>query len=414
MDISNYMRIINAYGTPLYIYDLGKIISQIKILKKALIREVKIFYSLKANPSIGLLTYIKDHVSGVEVSSEGELYLARHVGIPAEKIIFVGPGKTEEELRYAIESDILSIAVESFSELNKINYISRQLDKKTRIAVRLNPKFEVGGARIKMGGSVKQFGIDEERLGEFVEEAGKCNNVILEGLHVYMGTQVLDAGVLVENFKNIFNLAKTMQNDCGVKVKLIDFGGGFGIPYFPGEKELDLKLLKEGLYELFHENSTIFDYENMDLLVESGRFLVAESGVFLTRVLYKKHSRGKTFIITDGGSNNHASAAGIGRFIRHNFPIEVVGKQSINEREVVDIVGPLCTPTDVLAQGVELPVINEGDVIAILKSGAYGLSASMKDFLSHPAPAEVLIDGDRHWLIRRRGTREDFLAGQAF
>lgn len=412
--MNTIFKLIDVYGTPLYVYDFARIRTQIDFLKSALPPKIIVFYSLKANPSIGLLSFIKNYVSGVEASSEGELYLARQAGVPAEKIIFVGPGKTEEELKYAIESNILSIVVESFSELDKINYISKQMNKKARVAVRINPKFEIANARIKMGGSAKQFGIDEERLGEFVEEAGKCNNVILEGLHVYMGTQVLDAGVLVENFKNIFNLAKTMQNDCGVKVKLIDFGGGFGIPYFPGEKELDLKLLKEGLYELFHENSTIFDYENMDLLVESGRFLVAESGVFLTRVLYKKHSRGKTFIITDGGSNNHASAAGIGRFIRHNFPIEVVGKQSINEREVVDIVGPLCTPTDVLAQGVELPVINEGDVIAILKSGAYGLSATMKDFLSHPAPAEVLIDGDRHWLIRRRGTREDFLAGQAF
>lgn len=412
--MNTIFKLIDVYGTPLYVYDFARIRTQIDFLKSALPPKIIVFYSLKANPSIGLLSFIKNYVSGVEASSEGELYLARQAGVPAEKIIFVGPGKTEEELKYAIESNILSIVVESFSELDKINYISKQMNKKARVAVRINPKFEIANARIKMGGSAKQFGIDEERLGEFVEEAGKCNNVILEGLHVYMGTQVLDAGVLVENFKNIFNLAKTMQNDCGVKVKLIDFGGGFGIPYFPGEKELDLKLLKEGLYELFHENSTIFDYENMDLLVESGRFLVAESGVFLTRVLYKKHSRGKTFIITDGGSNNHASASGIGRFIRHNFPIEVVGKQSINEREVVDIVGPLCTPTDVLAQGVELPVINEGDVIAVLKSGAYGLSASMKDFLSHPAPAEVLIDGDKHWLIRRRGTREDFLAGQAF
>lgn len=412
--MSNINKLIDIYKTPLYVYDFSKIRTQIERLKSTLPPKFQVFYSIKANPSIGLLSYIKEHVSGAEVSSEGELHLAMRAGVPVEKIIFVGPGKTEEELKYAIENDILSIVVESFSELDKIDYISGQLNRKMRISVRVNPKFEVTGARIKMGGSAKQFGIDEERLEEFVKKAGKCKNIVLEGLHVYMGTQVLDAGVLLENFKNILALALMIENSYGVHLKLIDFGGGFGIPYFPGEKELNLSLLGEGLREMFYSYSEKIDFNSMNLIVESGRFLVAESGIFLTKVLYRKDSRGKVFIITDGGSNNHASAAGIGRFIRHNFPIEVVGKQNCNEKEVVNIVGPLCTPTDILAQDVELPIIKEGDVIAVLKSGAYGLSASMKDFLSHPVPAEVLIDGDRHWLIRRRGTREDFLAGQAF
>jgi len=414
MEPETLLNVADIYGTPVYVYELEKIKYQANILKNVLPEKMEVFYSIKANPCLALLSFIKNHVYGVEVSSEGELFIAMYTGIPPEKIIFVGPGKTDNELKYAVENNILSIVIESFEELIKVNHISKQLNKRTRISVRINPKFEVSNARIKMGGLSRQFGIDEEYLPKFCEEVKACDNVLFTGLHIYVGTQILNAEVIVQNFKGIFEIAKTLKYDYGIDLKLIDFGGGFGIPYFPADKNLDLELLKKGVSEVFDKNRKIFDFKNMLLAVEAGRFLVAESGVFLTKVLYKKHSRGKIFVITDGGSNNHASAAGIGRFIRNNFPLDVISRTPAGGKEIVDVVGPLCTPTDVLAQNVELPIVNEGDIIAILKSGAYGLTASMKDFLSHTCPAEVLIDGNEHRLARRRGTKQDFLSGQVF
>ena len=414
---SRLLNMCNIYGTPLYVYDLNVVNKHINILYKTLPKEVKVFYSLKANPSMNLLRSFSNNISGAEVSSEGELYTALKSGISADKIIFVGPGKSEFELTYAIENKILSIVVESFSELDKVNHMSSKIGSISRIAVRVNPKSPVDGARIKMGGSSKQFGIDEELLDEFIRKVHNSKNVILEGLHIYMGTQILDSETLVKNFQTVFAVAKKMQHNLSVDLKLIDFGGGFGIPYFKGDRALDMAGLENGLKEVFEDNKRYFDYKAMNIIVESGRFVVAESGYYLTKVICKKHSRGKTFIITDGGSNNHSSAAGIGRFARNNFPVEVIRKSEPSntyDKEIVDIAGPLCTPTDILAQRIELPVVNEGDIICIPKSGAYGLSASMKDFLSHPHPAEVLIDGSKHKLIRRRGTKEDLLAGQIF
>ena len=293
MENKKIFNLVDNFDTPLYIYDIEKIYSKIGLLKEFLPYEMNTYYSLKANPSIGLLSSIKKNISGVEVSSEGELYISRYVGIPVEKIIFVGPGKTADELEYAVNSNILSIVVESFEELEKVNQISIQKGIRTKIAVRINPESEVAGARIKMGGAAKQFGIDEEYLEEFVAQSKKHKNIILEGLHVYMGTQVLDSGMLVNNFNSIFAIAKKMKYEYKVDLKLIDFGGGFGIPYFPGEKELDVSILKEGFAKVFDENRGIFDFDNINLIAESGRFLVAESGVFLTKVLYKKSSRGK-------------------------------------------------------------------------------------------------------------------------
>jgi diaminopimelate decarboxylase len=404
--------IINQYGTPLYAYDLSKIADQVSVLQSILPKGFGIFYSMKSNPNLGILSFLKDFVAGVEVASEGELYLAQYTGVSSNQIIFVGPGKTKEELKYAICSNIQSIVVESVEELNLINEISRKYNKETKILIRINPSGELGGARIKMAGIAKQFGIDEECLGNIFNEVDKYKNIRIFGIHVYMGTQILDVNFIIESFRKVLEIAESIQTNWNIKLKVIDFGGGFGIPYFPGEQEMDHGILKEKLLELFQEKSRYLDFSQIKLIVESGRFLVAESGYFLSKILYKKDSRGKTFLITDGGSNNHASAAGIGRFIRHNFPVTVLNKENEGCKEMVDIVGPLCTPTDVLAQNVELPVTKEGDIITILKSGAYGLSASMTGFLSHITPAEVLFYEDKHWLVRERGKREDYITGQ--
>ncbi len=412
LNYSLIKKICNEQETPLYLYDLTVIRDRIKMLKKCFPEYINLYYSMKANPNISLLSYIKNFVSGIEICSEGELFASLHCSINPQNIIFVGPGKTFKELEYAIEQDVFCIVAESVRELEQIQRIASAKKKKTPVAIRINPKDELIGARIKMGGASKQFGIDEENVNTILANLNQYPNIYFKGIHVYMGTQITDAKVLIQGFRNIFDIAKRIQNEYGVKLNFIDFGGGFGIPYFPSDKELDLNVLNEGIHCVFEERKNDFDYSQMSLIIESGRFLVAECGYFLTRVLYKKCSRGKTFLVVDGGSNHHSSAAGMGRFVRNNFPISIVkmGIQTETRLEKVDIVGPLCTPTDVLAQNIELPVAEEGDIIIIHRSGAYGLSASMINFLSHPRPAElVIINQDSYKVKRERGNKEEFI-----
>lgn len=403
------VSLAKKYGTPLYAYDSSVIEEKIKLLKDCLPKEMNILYSMKANPNHGIISHIQSQLFGVEVASEGELCTAIRIGVKPENIIFVGPGKTEDELEFAVSNNILTIVAESELEIQRIDDISKRYDKKTHVSIRINPLKELSGARIKMGGTAKQFGFDEELVGGVFERTRSLKNVDIAGIHVYMGTQVLDANVLIENFKNIFEIAKNIELNHNVKLNFIDFGGGFGIPYFKDEVELDLSILKDGLHNVFEENRSFFDFNKLKLFVESGRFLVAESGYYLTKILYKKYSRNKAFLITDGGSNHHSSAAGIGRFVRHNFPLTILDKQDSNITENVDVVGPLCTPTDVLAQNVDLPFAKEGDIVAILKSGAYGITASMSDFLSHTKPAEVIFNKDKHYLVGKKGTRDSFI-----
>ncbi|SCZ09489.1 diaminopimelate decarboxylase [Alkaliphilus peptidifermentans] len=411
-DKNLFKKFVDKYGTPLYAYNTEIISTQIYALRSFLPSCFNIFYSMKANPSLGIVSYIGDKVEGIEVASEGELFIALRAGISPERIIFVGPGKTYYELLYAIKNSILAIVVESLQEANIINEISKQLNKITKVIIRINPKKELSGARIKMGGMSKQFGIDEEELVNIIPSMLQLKNVGIEGIHVYMGTQILEPSLHIQSFDNILATAHNLQVNYGIKLKVIDFGGGFGVPYFNGEHKLDLVEIRNGLQTIFQTYEEKMDFSEIKLIVESGRFIVAESGCFLTRILYRKKSRDKIFLITDGGSNNHSTAAGIGRFARQNFPIDIINQLSSDYIEKVDIVGPLCTPTDVLVQNVEIPVTQEGDVIIILKSGAYGFSASSLNFLSHPWPTEIMFDKNNEYLIRQRQTKEELISGQ--
>ncbi|QUI23838.1 diaminopimelate decarboxylase [Vallitalea pronyensis] len=405
------LSLTKKYGTPLYAYDLSIIRRQITTLKEILPVGFLLFYSIKANPNLGITTFVKDYVTGAEIASEGELYTAIYSGISPQQIIFVGPGKTQQELEYAIKNNILCIVVESISELKIINSISKTIGKKTSIALRINPKKELDGARIKMGGISKQFGIDEEKLDEVFKIMMTLENIEFEGIHVYVGTQILDTDNIIQNFRNILELAKSIQSIYNVKLKVVDFGGGFGIPYFSKEMPLNIISLRDGLQQVYDKYKKEFS-SSTRFIVESGRFIMAESGCYLTKVLYKKESRGKTYLVTNGGANHHSSAAGIGRFVRHNFPIDIIQTHDNDLVKRVDIVGPLCTPSDVIAQNIELPEAKEGDTIAIMKSGAYGLTASMTYFLSHNHPAEVAYEKNSSYLIRERGKKEFLIENQ--
>jgi diaminopimelate decarboxylase len=401
-------NIAKKHGTPVYVYDTEIILSQFRKLKDSLPEEFQIFYSMKANPLLGLCQLFKKMGNGIEVASSGELYTALAAGFPPERIIFSSPGKTCDELEYAIECGIYSINIECLEEARIINHIAMEKSRKVDISIRINPDFDVSGSGIKMSGVPTQFGIDQNQLEEVFNLLNSFSNVNVIGVHIYTGTQVLNAHNIVLNMEQIILLALELSEKHNFELKFLDLGGGFGIPYFKGDIYLDMDNLKNELAEMWDK------YERRlaktKVFVESGRFLMAEAGTYLVKVLYKKDCKGKKYAVCDGGSNQHASSAFLGRHIRNNFPMHVLNKTE-NEEEV-NVVGPLCTPTDVIGQNVMLPEMDTGDIIAVEKSGAYGITQSPGLFLSHPLAAEVRYDAGKTTILRKRGGKEDFLKGQ--
>lgn len=409
MDINRKLEILKTYQSPMYLYDAGVIQKQYTKLKSSLPEQFEIFYSMKANPLLGICQYMKSLGSRIEVASEGELHIALAAGFPVKDIIFTSPGKTYDELAYAIDKEIYSINVESFAELEIIQEIAQRKSVKVNVSIRINPDCDVSGAGMKMSGVPTQFGIDYKELMKNINILLQAPNVNFIGIHVYMGTQVLDANNIISSMSDVFRMALDIQAKAGTELKFIDLGGGFGVPYFKCDQELDLYALKSGVNKIWGEYRDKF--RNARVAVESGRFLVAESGQFLTKVLYCKTSKDRSFVVCDGGSNFHANSAFLGRHVRNNFPMSILGKENEPVFETT-IVGPLCTPTDVIGQRVMLPETEPGDYLVVEKSGAYGLTNSPVMFLSHPQPTEILVLDNTAHVLREHGKKEDFIEKQ--
>lgn len=408
MNDRSLQSIAQQYGTPLYIYDGDKIVSQYKKLQNSLPQEFEIFYSMKANPLLGICQLFKDLNSRIEVASCGELCVALAAGFQPENIIFTSPGKSYEELEYAIEEQIYSINIESIEEAELINRIAAEKNIKVDISLRINPDFDATASSIKMSGVPTQFGIDQALLEKAFETFAALTYINVIGIHIYTGTQALNTQKILFGIEQIILLALELSRAYGFKLKFLDLGGGFGIPYFKGETDLEVESLREGLSQIWDKFKA--QLSGTRVAVESGRFLMAESGVYLITAQYKKDCKGSRYIVCDGGSNQHASSAFLGRHIRSNFPMHVLNKNT--DEEEVNLVGPLCTPTDIIGQKVMLPQIVPGDIVAIDKSGAYGLTQSPGAFLSHPHPAEVIQYNGETYVLRERGKKEDFLKGQ--
>jgi diaminopimelate decarboxylase len=400
--------IVEKYQTPIYVYDGDKISLQYEKLRSTLPEGFEIFYSMKANPLLGICQLFRKLGSSIEIASSGELYTALEAGFPPNEIIFTSPGKTYEELEYAIETGIYCINIESVEEAQMISSIAVQKSKTVNISIRINPDFSVAGSSIKMAGVPTQFGIDQMQLNNTFTILQALSGISIIGIHVYTGTQLLSAQDIIYCIEQIIILALEVSEKYQFKLMFLDLGGGFGVPYFKGETALDLKLLKEGLAQIWDRFK--HQLSQTQMAVESGRFLMAESGLYLTKVLYKKTCKGNIYTICDGGSSQHAGSAFLGRHIRNNFPMYVLNKRG-NEEEV-NVVGPMCTPTDIIGQKVMLPEINSGDVVVIEKSGAYGVTQSPAMFLSHPIPAEVVYIGGQTYVLRDRGRKEDFIKEQ--
>jgi diaminopimelate decarboxylase len=402
--------IVARYGTPVFIYDYSVVQRKYTALRSALPQRFAISYSVKANPHPRFLKFFLDQGCGLEVASAGELFQAQSAGCPAEKIIFAGPGKTEAELALAIEQEIGELHVESELEIQRISHQARKLDRCVRIALRVNPNAEAEGGAMRMGGRSAPFGVDEEKLEPLLMRIASDPHLDFRGIHLFLGTQILDHKVLLDQYSKGIDVGRNVARILDRSIRTLDFGGGLGIPYLLDDHELDLRQLHQGLSELMAEIEGEKCFEQTQFMVEPGRFLVGDCGIYVARVNDIKTSRGKKYLILDGGMNHHLAASGnLGQVIKRNFPLAILNKLNANESESVEVVGPLCTPLDTLGRAAQLPAAEVGDLLGIFQSGAYARSASPLSFLSHPTPPEVWVEDGQDLLIRRRGNVEDYL-----
>jgi diaminopimelate decarboxylase len=403
--------IVADHGTPLYIYDGNMVQARCGAVAEAF-PSFDLFYSIKANPSLGLAGFFRRMGAGAEIASGGELVVAREAGFDPLDVVFAGPGKTDREIEDAIVAGIFAINAESLREIERISHISKLLGIPARVALRVNTSDGLaspgGGAagplHEQMAGGPSRFGIDEEKLGLV---AGVWNRRALDivGVHVYTASQILDPDQIVENASRTLAVARRVEEITGRPIESIDFGGGIGVPHYESETPVDLRALGARVEEVFEPLSS----GQARLIIELGRYLVSEAGVFVSRIVELKESRGERFIITDGGVNQFLRPV----LMKVDHEARVLNRLSSPGASLAKVGGPLCTPIDVTARNVRVPDdIALDDLVGVFNAGAYGYSMSPVLFLSHPSPVEVMVLDGEVVPLRKRGTYEDLLRNQ--
>ena len=374
--------------TPFFAYDRRLIAARVEELRAHLPADVQVNYAIKANPMPAVVQHLAGLVDGFDLASAGELMTALDTTMPAERISFAGPGKTGGELTRAVAAGV-TINAESERELETIAAIGIATGTRPRVAVRVNPDFELRGSGMRMGGGAKQFGIDAERVPQALDWIGQ-HDLDFQGFHIYSGSQSLNAEAIVEAQAKTIDLAIDLAAHTPAPVRKLNIGGGFGIPYTEGDTPLDLAAVGRGLAETMPRARQALPEARV--VVELGRYIVGEAGVYVCRVVDRKESRGQVFLITDGGLHHQLAASGnFGQVLRRNYPVAVGNRVGTEAQETASVVGCLCTPLDLLGSKMELAQAEVGDFIVIFQSGAYGLTASPTAFLSHPPPLEVLV-----------------------
>ncbi len=377
-----------AGGTPLFVYSQNLITQRIAALRAAMPPRLHLHYAMKANPYAPLLEFIADLVDGLDVASGGELEIARKAGFTAREISFAGPGKRDPELKQAIASGV-TLHCESAGEIDRALAFGEALRIAPRLAIRVNPSFELRGSGMKMGGGAKPFGIDEEQVPalarRIVDEGADWR-----GFHIYTGSQSLDASALIETQSNVIDLAARLAREASVSLPHLNMGGGFGIPYFDKDQPLDIAAIGAALGERFA--SLPSELTDTTFAIELGRYLVGEAGVYLTRIVDRKISHGVTYLVTDGGLHHQLAASGnFGAVVRRNYPLAIATRFDAAPEEEANVVGCLCTPLDRLADNAHLPRGEVGDLVAVFCAGAYGASASPAAFLGQGPAREILV-----------------------
>jgi diaminopimelate decarboxylase len=381
---------VEAHGSPLFLYDRSLMTVTLEATRAALPEGVEIHYAMKANPHPGVVAHMAAISDGLDIASGGELRLALAAGADPAQISFAGPGKRREEIDAGLAAGVL-FNVESATEVERVRARAAALGRPARVAVRVNPAFEMRGAGMRMGGRPQPFGIDEADVPAVLALLGEAP-FQFEGFHVYLGSQTLSASAVTEAQEKTLAMLARLSAQAPQPPKLLNIGGGFGIPYFPGDLPLDIVAVGEGLKAALQTwRPQLFGAR---IVTELGRYLVGEAGVYLTRIIDRKTSYGEIFLVTDGGLHHQLAASGnFGQVLRRNYPVALASRMSHNGTvdETVTVVGCLCTPLDRLAERCVLPTSEIGDVVAVFQAGAYGASASPAGFLSHPGAAEIVV-----------------------
>ncbi len=377
-----------AAGTPLFVYSGDLIRRRVATLRDAMPSNLRIHYAVKANPYRPVLELMADLADGFDIASGGELEMALAAGQDGARISFAGPGKRDAELELAIRHGV-TLNLESPAEARRALRIADGLGVTPRLAIRVNPDFELRGSGMKMGGGAKPFGIDAERVPELAREIVGAG-AEWRGLHIFSGSQALDSAAIIETQGNVLDLAARLTHEIGAPLPHLNMGGGFGIPYFHGDEPLDVKAVGAALAARFE--SLPAELAGTEVAIELGRYLVGEAGVYLTRIVDRKESHGHVFLVTDGGLHHQLAASGnFGTVVRRNYPAAIATRFGAAPEEEASVVGCLCTPLDRLADQAMLPRADVGDVVAIFCAGAYGASASPSAFLGQGPAREVLI-----------------------
>jgi diaminopimelate decarboxylase len=374
--------------TPFYAYDRSVMTRKVDLLRQTFPKGVHLHYAVKANPMPAVVRHMLALTDGLDLASAGEMQVALDAGADAKLISMAGPGKTDNELARAAAADI-TINIESERELRVLAQIGAQTKRKPRVAIRVNPDFELKSSGMKMSGGPKQFGIDSERVPEVLRSMTGLP-VEFHGFHIFSGSQNLRPDAIVEAQTKSVALAIELAKHAPAPVRSLNIGGGLGIPLFPGEQMLDLAPIAANLLQLVPQVKQHLPHT--ELVLELGRYLVGESGIYVCKIIDRKISRGQVFLVSDGGLHHHLSASGnFGQVVRKNHPVAIGNRLRGSEREIASVVGPLCTPLDLLADRMDLARAEPGDLVVVFQSGAYGFTASPLAFLSHPPPKEILL-----------------------
>jgi diaminopimelate decarboxylase len=404
------------YGTPLYLYDFDVIERQVERLRRALGPRFELAYAVKANPSLGVLTFLSRLRLSSDVASKGELLAVRRAGCPPSKILSTGPAKTDADLEALVRARVSQIHVEGEWELRRLEGIAQRLGRRVSVGLRLNPPWGIAEKRAMIGGpGAKKFGFDLSSAREILRVKERFPHLDVCGFQVFNASNVLDASLLVENTRRVLSLALSLSKKYDVPLRSVDFGGGFGVPYADSETPLDLGILRKGLAAVASDAALEPRLADTRLVFEPGRFLVAEAGTYVVKVLGTKRSRGVDYVLVDGGIHHFLRPVLIG--VPHNVRL-IPGesgrrpKPSSPSKKSLVLSGPLCTSLDILHPAARLPLPVRGDLLAFEKAGAYGYTESMPLFLSHEWPAEVGVRKGSLALLRRPPTTASLLAAQ--
>jgi diaminopimelate decarboxylase len=403
LDKLDLEALARQHKTPFYVYDMDAAIAHARRLRKLLPECVDLLYCAKANANKKVLAAFKPEVQGLDISSAGELDLAVKVGWSPSVMSFAGPGKNEEEIERAARAGVRILSIESPTELRRASVIARELGITIGATLRVNPASAPKEFPMKMGGLPSQFGVPEEDAEAVMEEALRTPGVKMLGVHVFSGTNCLEPSAIVENARGTCAIAKRLCDRFDLTPEVVNLGGGFGIPYFPGQQGMPL----EELAAAFSDALATFRaaeprFQKTRFILELGRFMIAEYGIYVCRVVDVKETRGKRFTILDGGMHHCFPATGnFGQVIKKNYPISNATRPDA-EHQVQDLVGPLCTPIDSMARAIDLPRAEIGDLVVFDRCGAYSFAASPLLFLSHDTPPELVKHEGRVELVRER------------